>query len=504
MIKKYFFAAILAVGTLLTSCDMDMRPYGSLDDENAIQSVNDCQRFRNGLYSSLRGLTTGSYVYATDIQADQFQGTVTNDNRMGIISIGNILSSDQDITNYWANVYSVINSANYAIEKMEELLAGGSLSANDSAAISRYLGEAKFIRAYCYYWLADHFCEQYSAETAQAAHKGLPLVTTYHPTGDASAYPGRSTQDETYGLIESDLQDAYTALTAFEQTDKENVAANAPYLSSYAVLAMQARIALAKGDNATALSKAEEIINTNLYPLTELDDYLTLWTEDTGTEVLFRPFMSNAELGNSTGITYLSVNLDNADYIPTYDLLAMYGEGDVRFDAYFDVWELTETKAAAYVFCKYPGNESLKTGTQPNYMNMPKVFRTSELYLIAAEAAIGSDPTKANKYLNDLRAKRIRNYQAVTYNGTELRDQIRLERQKELVGEGFRLSDLRRWGLGFTRNPEHPENPAIEDILVVNSSNVTYEAGDHRYVWPIPSDEMQTNPQLEGQQNPGY
>ena len=212
MIKKYFFAAILAVGTLLTSCDMDMRPYGSLDDENAIQSVNDCQRFRNGLYSSLRGLTTGSYVYATDIQADQFQGTVTNDNRMGIISIGNILSSDQDITNYWANVYSVINSANYAIEKMEELLAGGSLSANDSAAISRYLGEAKFIRAYCYYWLADHFCEQYSAETAQAAHKGLPLVTTYHPTGDASAYPGRSTQDETYGLIESDLQDAYKSI----------------------------------------------------------------------------------------------------------------------------------------------------------------------------------------------------------------------------------------------------------------------------------------------------
>lgn len=504
MIKKYFFAAILAASTLFTSCDMDMRPYGTLDDETGVQTVNDYERFRNGLYLSLRGLTSGEYVYATDIQADQFQGTITNDNRMGIISIGNIMSSDQDITDYWGNVYSVINSANYAIEKMETRLADGSLGADDNLAVSRYLGESKFIRAYCYFWLVDHFCEQYSTETAQAAHKGLPLVTAYNPTGDSGAYPGRSTQDETYILIEGDLQDAYDALVAYEQTNDENVASNAHYLSSYAVLAMQARVALAKGDNATALSKAETVINSNIYPLTGITDYAALWTDDEGTEVIFRPFMSSSELGNSTGSTYQDVNLDNADYIPTYDVLAMYGAGDVRFNAYFDDWKLTSSQVEAYIFCKYPGNESLKTGTEPNYMNMAKVFRTSELYLIAAEAAIETDGTKANKYLNELRSQRIEGYQAVTYNGTELRDQIRLERQRELIGEGFRLSDLRRWGLGFARNPEHPENPAIEDILVVNSSAVSYEAGDHRYVWPIPSDEMDINPQLEGQQNPGY
>ena len=58
-IKKYALAAVVAAGTLLTSCDMDLRPVGALDDQTAIQSVNDCLRFRNGLYSSLRGLTTG-------------------------------------------------------------------------------------------------------------------------------------------------------------------------------------------------------------------------------------------------------------------------------------------------------------------------------------------------------------------------------------------------------------------------------------------------------------
>ena len=78
--------------------------------------------------------------------------------------------------------------------------------------MSRYDGEAHFVRAYCYYWLVDHFCETYSEENAQAAAKGLPLVTTYHPTGDLTTYPGRSTQDETYKLIDEDLTIAYNAL----------------------------------------------------------------------------------------------------------------------------------------------------------------------------------------------------------------------------------------------------------------------------------------------------
>ena len=138
MMKKYILAALVAAGTLLTSCDMDMRPVGSLDDETAIQSVNDCFRFRNGLYSSLRGLTTGSYVYATDLQADEFHATTYYGNRMGFFTSGNILSSDGDITGYWSSGYSVINSANYLIERMQPLLAAESeLSQEDRDALER-------------------------------------------------------------------------------------------------------------------------------------------------------------------------------------------------------------------------------------------------------------------------------------------------------------------------------------------------------------------------------
>lgn len=504
--KKIFFAVLTFVA-LLTSCDMDKKPYGSLDNDTAIRNLEDCRRYRNGLYASMRGLTCGAYVNYQEIQMDMFHGVINNGNRVGEFANGTINSSTGDITSIWSTLYGVINSANFIINKMEEMENAGMFEDNEFAELNRYVGEAKFVRAYCYYWLADHFCEAYSATTATAEAKGLPIVKVYHPTGDSSKYPGRSTQDELYSFINEDLTDAYNALVEYEKTDNSCVAPNAAYFSSYAVLALQARIALLKGDNNTALSKAEQIINSRVYTLATKENFKAMWTDDEGTEAIFRPFMSQTELGSSTGSSYLSSSLDAADYIPTTEMLNMYDEDDIRFDAFFTVWTLLVdgNNVQAYVFNKYPGNEALKTTATPNYVNMPKVFRMGEIYLIAAEAAAGAgDATKANKYLNDLRANRIYNYEDANYTGQVLIQQIRAERLKELIGEGFRMSDLRRWGLGFERYADHPENPAINNIIVPNGRNLSYAVGDYRYVWPIPTDEMESNPQLAGQQNPGY
>lgn len=183
----------------------------------------------------------------------------------------------------------------------------------------------------------------------------------------------------------------------------------------------------------------------------------------------------------------------------------MYDDNDIRFDAFFTIYKSLQVDGqpyAAYVFNKFPGNEALKTGTQRNFCNMMKPFRLSEMYLIAAETA-SSDNDAAN-YLHALRAKRIVGYENEVLSGNALVSAIRAERFKELVGEGFRMSDLRRWHLGFSRNPEHPENPSLVDVITSIGLNVTYTADDYRYVWPIPSAEIQTNPQLDGQQNPGY
>lgn len=505
---KKIFAALLMAGSLFVSCDMDKTPYGSLDDQTAIQTLNDCLRFRNGLYTSMRSITAGAWINYQEIQMDIFQGVIGNGNQVGLLSTGTLLSSDQDVESMWSNMYSIINSANYIIEKMENLSATADFSDEQKVELARYDGEARFVRAYCYYWLADHFCQAYSASNAQTEAAGIPLVTVYHPTADRATYPGRSTQEETYGLIADDLDAAYTAIKAYEN------AGNAPeqnsaYISSYAVLALQARVALLKGDYATALSKAETVINSGVYALTSIEDYAALWSEDEGTEVIFRPFMSTSELGSSTGGSYfLSDNEESAWYIPAYNMLTLYGEGDIRFDTFFTVYRNLKAnglEVTAYVFNKYPGNESLKTGVQRNFVNMNKPFRLSELYLIAAEAAAASnDATKANKYLNDLRAQRIEGYERETLSAATLTQAIRTERLKELIGEGFRLSDLRRWNQGFTRDGSYPVNSEVEDIFVVAGKNVSYQAGDYRFVWPIPATEIQSNPQLDGQQNPGY
>lgn len=502
--KKIY--SILLASILILSCDMDKSPYGDLDDKTAIQSLNDTRRLRNGLYSGMRGLTTGGYVYLTDIQMDIFQGVVGNGNRKGPISDGSIMPSETSIEGTWKGCYAVINSANYLLEKTEKLMTDNKYTDEELATLKQYDGEAHFIRAFCYYWLVDHFCESYTAANAQTPAKGLPLTTVYYPTGDMSKYPGRSTQSETYDLIEKDLVAAYEALKAYESIDKTSAAPDATYFSSYAVLALQARVALLKGDNATALAKAEAIIGSNVYSLSGLAEYADIWRKDTGKEIIFRSFMAKTELGGSTGMAYLSPEENFADYIPTYGIRTMYDSKDVRHDAFFTTWELMVggSKIKAKVFKKYPGNEALKTSVSPNYVNMSKPFRLSEIYLIAAEAAATGTPDKANKYLNDLRAKRIKDYVSKSYSGQELVQQIRVERFKELLGEGYRMSDLRRWGLGFSRRPDHPDNPAIESALLITGKGLSYPVGDHRFVWPIPAGEISANPQLSGQQNPGY
>ena len=68
--KKIYLSLMLMVG-LLASCDMDKKPYGSLDETTAIQSMNDLSRYRNYMYTSLRGITSGAWLTYSDIQMDQ-------------------------------------------------------------------------------------------------------------------------------------------------------------------------------------------------------------------------------------------------------------------------------------------------------------------------------------------------------------------------------------------------------------------------------------------------
>lgn len=102
------------------------------------------------------------------------------------------------------------------------------------------------------------------------------------------------------------------------------------------------------------------------------------------------------------------------------------------------------------------------------------------------------------------------------YSLSPVLQEIRRERRIELAGEGFRFDDLKRWKAGQLLNnvmtyvgKRKPDGTLA--IVYPNYTNpdLSYEAGksrtweDKMYLYPIPTGELQRNPELLPQ-NPGW
>ena len=132
--KKIFISLMMVLGLgLLSSCDMDKKEFGSLDETTAIRNLEDLGRFRLGVYTSLRGMTVGGWITNKDLQMDEFHGLISNGNRGGEFSNGLLTSSQRDIEGMFAGCYSRIATANYLIEKANELEATGAYEGNNHA-----------------------------------------------------------------------------------------------------------------------------------------------------------------------------------------------------------------------------------------------------------------------------------------------------------------------------------------------------------------------------------
>lgn len=499
--KKIFLGLAVTASALLSSCSMDTTNFGVMGQDVAIQSVDDVRKYDVGLYANLRSITGGDWIANPEIQADKFVGTVGNGNRGGNFSLNNFTA---DLSAGYQGAYNVINNANYVIPYIEAMLQDEKFDADQKLELRRYLGDAHFVRGFCYWFLLDRF-----SKPGDNNYYGFQIWDVYNPSGNRSSYPARATMAESITKLNSELNEAFNNLKAWEDAGNlDNCGPNAIYLSSYAVAALQARVALITNDYPTALSKAEYVITSGNYELTDIDDYADLWVNDEGNELIFVPFGDSNEGCPATGEAWLANTSKNtSDYIPTAEAINAYSADDVRGEAFFTTYtfEMSGLSPDVTVFNKFPGNPALFRPS-PNLENRPKPFRLSELYLIAAEVCATDGATKneskANGYLNDLRAKRIRGYNSVTYAGAALLSAIREERTKELIGEGFRISDLRRWGQGITRNTSL--GSSVMEIVLTASNNVSLEAGNYHMVWPIPSNEFKVNPNITGQQNPGY
>ncbi|MCD8032639.1 MAG: RagB/SusD family nutrient uptake outer membrane protein [Bacteroides sp.] len=503
--KKIYSLLLLVACLFFKGCDMEKYPYDAIEETQALENVQDFRNVRNGIYSTFRTITTGSHILMQEIQADEFNAVLGFSNTYGDMYRWTFVASSTTLRTIWSNYNVTIARCNFLIDGALRLFANEetALTESEIQEIQLYLGEAYFTRAFCHFNLAIRFCKSYDSSTAET-DLGLPIQLTYNPGLSPSEYPGRSSMKDTYGQIVEDLDYASTYISTTGVVESN-------YITTDAVVAMQARVALEMGNDDLAISSALALINSSRYSLIDnASDYWELWKHDTGTEAIWQIAMpSLTEIGAQTGSYFIGIVESSKDYIPSDDLLSLYDKNhDIRFATYFDTYHLTVASGASgtiYFFNKYPGNERISSDSRAQFVNQTKVFRISEMYLIAAEAyANKNDLTNGAKYLNELAQKRILGYTDRNFTSVDiLKSEIRDERQRELVCEGHRMMDLKRWKLGVTRTES--QNP---DLILFPGQDSTEklrrDSNDPRMVWPIPQDEIDANPQIRNQQNPGY
>ena len=495
---KLSFLALLAAA--VSACNLDRFPDNAINTEESMQSLADCKSFLNGLYSGMKYCFSGGFVYVPELQADSGHAVKNFGNFDGDFYSYNLKASNSTAADVWFGVYAYIGNANLLIEGTQKLLSSGTLSEEDAVKVRHIYGEASYIRAHMYLLLAQFFCEDYDPQTA-SQKAGVPIVTKYDPTGDSSKYPARNTLEQTYQQIVSDIQVAREfVLTQGSQ--------NSAYVTADVVEALNARVMLYMHNYDEAFKSAKALIDGARYPLcANAGTFADGWKNDNLTETIWQVAMTGPDdIGNS--FRYFIYNTsgmageDKPQYVPEDWVLNLYDKDrDIRYSSWFTTRNITTPVIGTLtLMVKYPGNPKLYSSVT-NYVNQPKVFRISEMYLIAAEAAANKPggEAAASLYLNSLKRNRISGWVDQDWSGASLINEIRQERVRELFCEGHRMNDLKRWHIGFSRSAG--QNPSL---LMPGDNYVgcSRPADDPYFLWPIPTAEMEANPQMS--QNPAY
>lgn len=494
MKKLIHKVSLLFISSIIfTNCEsLDQNPYDSLATEKAFNSLDDAGYWRNGFYRSLRTVSYGTNITLADVQADLLNATTEFGNRGGTLHTWTFNSSDSNINFFWRERYQALASINICIDKFPTI----PVEPNQVETLNQYLGEAYAMRAYHFFQLTEKFSPAYQDSNKNTPELGIPLMLSY----DISALPKRSTLEETYTQILSDIAQAEGKLTNKQGRKGANT------FTIDAVKALKARVLLNKQEYAQAYSTAKELANSNKYPLVTTAEALEkIWHMDNTEETIVQLFVSNPDELPNRNTLYLGYQSRTRkytpDYVPSKWVLDLYESTDLRKGVYFKdlPTNFSGKNYTTTLVNKYPGNPALYSGTT-NYAHAPKIFRIAEAYLIAAEAAYkNNEESDALEYLNKLRS--ARGVSEVTSSGTTLLNDIKNERLRELAFEGVRLNDLKRWG-----DPVKRHTPQNTEFILTNPASSYYELDaqpdNFRFVWPIPSNDIQTNKNIV--QNRGY
>lgn len=451
----------------LTSCKKDfitLNPPTAVDPDAALGTPADLQIALRGAYAGLRNVDLYGRTIPVlgDIMADNTYQHALNTNRYTLYNNYSFNSTDGNVAGFWGAAYSVILRANRVI----------AAPLASSPSVDQYKGEAYAIRALTYFTLIRYFARPF---TDNPAGLGVPIVLTYDP----EYKPGRNTVAEVYTQINADLDKAYTLMTQFT---------NSSQFSKYAAKGLQAKVYLTQANWSAARTAALDVINNSGFTTLTTANYLSYWQASAvrtdKLETLFE--VSSDAVGNLAfdALSYIySQDGNYGDLVVASDLFASFPAGDVRLGLYPVVPRPKPNGAAIPTVAKYP----VITGDYSD----TKVLRMSEMYLIAAEASymLGNE-VDARTYLNFIRSRR--GVPDITSTGAQLLEDILAERRRELAFEGDRYMDLMRLKRDVVRSNNYP------------ASARTIAYSNYRRILPIPQGELDANPTIKPQQNPGY
>lgn len=405
---------------------------------------------------------------------------------------------------FWKQVYQKINIANNVLYSLEKVPVG---SDADREGVARVEGEARFLRAY-YYWLLVNLYGQPYAPATAATEQGVPLKTT--PEVEDVKF-GRNTVAEVYDLIESDL------LAADEVFDRVTKVKKSIYRADQtAVRLLLSRVYLYMQQWQKAADYAQQVINSHAQ-LQDLRTNAAAMMLKGNVENIFSMGGDDLPVMLDYGFQGLRVSKSQYDTYASNDLRRqqwLWKSGSfqgltLRENGleYLDMNPMPKATEERYYFHVY--TYALEGRESP----VSSLFwlRSAEAYLNLAEAqACQHQDANARTTLNILRRVRFANTGKweVDTSGNELIQEIRQERRRELVLQGHRWFDLRRYRVCEVL----PEKTSIshtytyyEDrgtAVPLETRQFVLTEDDPSWTQPIPQEVLDFNTGMEGNRNP--
>ena len=413
-------------------------------------------------------------------------------------------SSNQFLTGlYYRSMYQITLANDFIKNASDGNLSARGIAGTDAETIRKYKAEARFLRAYQYSVLMDLFGNP-------------PFITDADAIGTV---PKQIMRKDLFDYVESELK----AIEPELLPARTNEYGRADQAAAWALLAriyLNAEVYTGTARYTDAVNYSKKVIGAG-YKLIPDYKYLFLADNNLNTDEFILTInydgIKTEGFGGTTFLTHASTggSMNAADYglnsgwggiRATKNLPELFpdltGTVDKRAQFYtngqnMDINTISEFTDGTAVTKFRNKTRSGANGQSLDFSDIDfPIFRLGEIYLLYAEAVLrggtGGDLATAVSYVNKLRE---RAYGSITGNVSSIDLNFILdERSRELYWEGYRRTDLIRYGKFTTSTYLWPWKGGVKSGTSV---------GEYRKLYPIPSKDLSSNPNLQ-QNSPNY